>query len=50
LDRINRLSLTGFEKREISGEDVQYLNNARQVDEANKDRRIWIRGSMNGRH
>ena len=50
LDRINRLSLTGFRKREISAEDVRYLNDAQQVDEANTDRQVWVRGPMNGRH
>ena len=50
LDRINRLSMTGFRKREISAEDVRYLNDARHVDEANKDRQVWVRGPMNGRH
>ena len=50
LDWINRLTVTGFKKRDVSAEDVQYLKDARHVDEANKDRQVWVRGPMNGRH
>ncbi len=47
LDWINRRSIT---RREISADDVRYLQEAQRADQLNKDRQVRLHGPMNGRH
>ncbi len=50
LDWVNRWSVTGAGSREVSDDDVRRLYEAQRADEGNRDRQVWVHGSLNGRH
>lgn len=50
LDWVNRLTLTGVRNRALSADEVRHLSEIQRADEVNRDRQVWVHGSMNGRH
>lgn len=50
LDWVNRLTLRGVRNRALSADEVRHLSDTQRADEVNRDRQVWIHGSMNGRH